>query len=445
MSVVNTVQDDRQLLIEHRSVENPTVYYIQRLSNFREQTSLAVRLVTAAFRQKVFKKENTLLIIGGGVSGAAAGLEASQRGMIVTLFESKRTLLSVQQRCKTRYLHPYEYYWPLAHYQKRTFPFTDIDKKYSPRPMRWSAGVASDIAKKLADQILKEKSPNLSFRLGVKHIPVSQKTLLEDFDSDGDYQFILVCAGARERTGFPNLAFASFPYWENDPLEKLCSRYADGSRRKEQILLSGGGDGGLQDLLRIVTKPTRRKPFAAGQILEKLLPTLRRNREFNRWLKSKQFDGNCYRPFDVKPMLKDFEDLLNSMEADFDYWRSLSRMLLSWIHPAILKGDVRIRLAFKEKHFSRSFALNVFLVRLLERIIKNQQLLLPGHEIHLVNTATKTHQCKGDPKDCFTSPHFVSWKISGARSPKKEAYDVVVLRHGSDQQFTNAQRKREKP
>lgn len=436
MSVANAAQDNLRLLSEHRSVEHPTVYYIHRLSNFREQTSLAVRLVRAAFRQKVFKKENTLLIIGGGVSGVAAGLEASQRGMIVTLFESKRTLLSVQRRCKTRYLHPYEYYWPLAHYQERKFPFTSIDKKHCPGPMRWCAGVVSDVAKKLADQILKEKPPSLNFRLGIKHIPVSQKTLMKDFDPEGDYQFILVCAGARERTSIPNSPFASFPYWENDPLERLCSRYVTGHSRKKRILLSGGGDGGLQDLLRIVTKPTRKEPFSAGQILKKFLPTLRRSKEFTDWLKSKQSDRNCYRPSDVKTMLKDFEALLNSMKADPDYWHSLSRVLLESINPAIVKRHVKIRLVFKGKHFPKSFALNVFLVCLLERILENHQLLFPGREIHSVKTASKAHQCKRDPKDCFDWPHLVSWKTSGACSPKKETFDVVVLRHGSDQQFS---------
>jgi hypothetical protein len=441
MSVVNVAQADRRLLREQRSVKHPTVYYIQRESNFREQTSLAVRLVRAGFRQKVFERENTLLIIGGGVSGVAAGLEASQRGMIVTLFESKRTLLSIQRRCKTRYLHPYEYYWPLAHYQEKQFPFTSFDKKHCPRPMRWCAGVVSNVAKKLANQILKEKPPNLNFRLGIKHIPVSQKTLLEDFDPEGDYQFILVCAGARERTSIPNFSFASFSYWENDPLERLCSRYLASHAQSRRILLSGGGDGGLQDLLRIITKPTSKQPFSAGQILKKFLPTLRRSKEFNDWLRSRQSDVNCYRPSSVKIMLKDFDTLLNAMQSKPAYWHSLSRVLLQSIHPAIIRRKVTVRLAFKEKHFSRSFALNAFLVCLLERILESYQLLLPRREIHSVKTASKSHQCKKDPKDCLKWPHLVSWKKNTPGSPKAEAFDVVVLRHGSDQHFVGVPKK----
>ena len=256
------------LLAAHSSDLYPGIYFIRRLANFRAQMRRAVKLVRAAVHEKVFQKRSTLLVVGGGISGLAAGLEAAKHGMIVTLIESDRKLLSVQRKCATRYMHPYEYDWPLAHYRKNSFPFLQKDKRMCPEQMSWQAGMASSIATKMEKRILSRSPSNLNFALGFQHIPVSLKTLREDFDPIGEFDFIFICAGAKERTRMKE--FASFRYWESDPLEKLSmGRYRHSVRK---VLLSGGGDGGLQDFLRIVHYSTESRPFSAGLLLKKLLP-----------------------------------------------------------------------------------------------------------------------------------------------------------------------------
>lgn len=423
-----------QLLAEHSSELYPAVYFIRRLANFRAQMKRAVMLVRSAAKKRIFQERSTLLIIGGGVSGLAAGLEAAKHNMVVTLLESEKELLSAQSRCDTRFLHPYEYNWPLAHYRENAFPALEKDKRICPDQMHWKAGVASEIVRKMRDQIRRRAPSNLDLRLGVKHIPVSLRTLRDDFDRDEEFEFILICAGAKERAKLDD--FKGFEYWESDPLEDL-----DVLKKKrkgaQNVLISGGGDGGLQDLLRVTTSHPKNRPFSAGKLLNQLLPILRRSPEFVEWLDGKQKDCLSFRP-DPEEMCKEFDGLLDVMERDVVTWEALSRAVEKKIDPAVWDGRRRVRLAFTRAHFSKSFALNAFLVKAVCRVMKEFQWLDEKCEVEKILSVQKSHRCRGKAKVCCGKPHRVFFKTLGVRVRQPEEFDVIVLRHGSDQAIADA-------
>lgn len=419
-----------QLLEAHRSDLYPGTFSIQRLSNFRAQMKRAVTLVRAAFhKEKVFRKRSTLLVIGGGISGAAAALEAAEKGMVVTLIESERNLLSVQRKCATRWMHPYEYDWPLAHYSHRKFPSLAKDKKICPRLMHWQAGVASRIATNMGDRILARAPSSLNFQLSFTRIPVSLKTLREDFDPGGDFEFILICTGAREAIDPAKFArFASFRYWENDPLEELHR-----SRRKRnirRILLSGGGDGVLQDFLRIVHHTSERHLFSAGELLsKKLLPALKRSPEFLAWVRKKQ--GNCrsFRP-DPGTMWRELHEVLDAIERNADCWDAVCPVVWESVESTLTTGARDIQVAFPRKHFSEAFTLNAFLVLLTARATKRGEWLRPNCSLEKIISATTSHRCVGRPKNCCGQLHQVTFQAKEGKSIPAEEFDLIILRHG---------------
>jgi hypothetical protein len=294
--------------------------------------------------------------------------------------------------------------------------------------MRWKAGVASEIVEKMDRQIMADIPSNFDIRTGSRHIPVNLRALRYNFDPEGEFEFILICAGAVERTRLKQ--FASFAYWEADKLENLAS--LKNNKRIQRVLISGGGDGGLQDLLRVTTTHPKNKPFSAGKMLQQLLPALSKNLEFKLWLKNNQKSCRSYRP-NPNESWKDFKKLILAMEKDQACWGAVSRSVLKIVDPAILSGHRQVKLIFREAQFSDSFALNTFLIHVLNRVMKRHNWLKPRHEIHKITSLLRSHVCRGKARVCCGKPHSVSVKGRGTLAHPSRTYDVIVLRHGSKQ------------
>ncbi len=388
----------------------------------------AVTLVRAAFHEeKEFKERSTLLVIGGGISGASAALEAAKKGLIVTLIESDRNLFSVQRKCATRWMHPYEYDWPLNHYRHGNFPYLTKDKKSCPKLMHWQAGVASRVATNMGGRIFARAPSNLNIQLSFTRIPVSLKTLREDFDPHGEFDFILICTGAREKFNLGESRFASFRYWENDPLEKL--HHSVRTRNIRRILLSGGGDGVLQDFLRIAHRTAQGHFFSAGELLrKKLLPPLKRSPEFLAWVREKQGNCNSFRP-DPEKMWQELHELLDAIEINADCWGAVCRAVSENVDATLNTGKRDIQVAFPGKCFSGAFTLNAFLVLLTVRAMKRGEWLRPNCSLKEITSAS-SHRCAERSKSCCGAPHQVAFEAKEGYSILKEKFDLIILRHG---------------
>ncbi|MES2921754.1 MAG: FAD-dependent oxidoreductase [Verrucomicrobiota bacterium] len=396
----------------------------------------AVILVRTAAKKKVFKEYTPLLIIGGGVSGLAAALEAAKQNIFVTLIESERELFSVQRKCTTRYLHPHEYDWPLSHYREPAFPYSRKDESFTPLQMHWRAGIAADVVEKMANQITSSTPPKLNLRIGEDHIPVSLDTLRSKFDPRDEFEFILICAGGQEDTQLGK--FTGFKYWDQDPLEKLSS--LGSSKKVNNVLISGGGDGGLQDFLRIINDRKDGKPFSAGILLDRFLPTLKLSPEFVEWIGNKQNDCRAFRP-SPEVMWREFSKLLDSIEKNSKCWKPLRNEVLASVNLEVINKERIVQLVFKGRHFSNSFALNAFLVLLVARVMKQQKCLRPNCCLDQIVSVSKRHRCSGSAVKCCGKLHEVSYKPTRSGAKRSERFDLIVLRYGSKPTVSPALRK----
>jgi hypothetical protein len=73
--------------------------------------------------------------------------------------------------------------------------------------------------------------------------------------------------------------FASIPYWSEDKFE-VADLPSSLGKPNLRILISGGGDGGLQDFLRLTFRREDRRPFSAGDRCNDLSEVLIISEEF---------------------------------------------------------------------------------------------------------------------------------------------------------------------
>src|SRR5207253_1259492 len=112
---------------------------------------------------------------------------------------------------------------------------------------------------------------------------LSSSTTTIPTDREGPFDVVIsACGRGIERTwlgqGEQPTDFAGFQFWQNDPIEKF--NYGAGGfpyRQTKTVIISGGGDGAMQDLLRsIFSNPNyRQEAFNPGDLLNALKESVR--------------------------------------------------------------------------------------------------------------------------------------------------------------------------
>lgn len=209
--------------------------------SFSSQQLRALNLVWSLERLRLIRRRQHVAVIGAGLAGltAAAGLIAL--GCRVTVFESANGVLSRQRNTLHRMAHPSINWWPERPLALTTeLPFLD-----------WYAGIAHDIAATVREQweaiaaadTVRDRTRVIDIRntpagaVAVIPEPPAEK---ETFDAA-----IMAIGFGDERDGEDG--FKAVDYWVDDGWEGRRDRIPD-----QTFVVSGCGDGGLIDTLRVV-------------------------------------------------------------------------------------------------------------------------------------------------------------------------------------------------
>lgn len=424
--------------LKEQRFEGSRVFFIRRSSSIPQQIKRASLLVREAFLKGVLLPTSSVLIIGGGVSGISAALTAAELGIDAVVVEWEEDLFPLQARCSTRLLHPHEYNWPQADYLQRSYPMRPLDKLHCPPQLHWSAAASSIVAAQLRSQVWNNCPDSLQIRIDFKKEKRRVRPTWSDFqnyfDPHGLFDFYFLCAGGSERQ-MPVGEFRSYDYWENDPFEHLDS--VSSSHEPLRVLISGGGDGGLQDFLRITCHPRDGSLFEASKLLGELLSALNLNKAFRDFLHE--------RPQRARPQPATMWDrhnkLVDDIIADHGCWKEVCARLIAIVGPLVLNGAVTISLIFERETFSDCFALNSFLVHLVARYLQKEhgiEVLRP--ELGVASVRSQAHLCRHDAADCFGKTHVVQIGRVTHSSDKKVIaedvaldFEVIILRLGSVQ------------
>lgn len=219
----------------------------RRVTLYSQQVR-ALNLAYALFETRRLSRGAKVAVIGGGAAGVTAALGLAHLGAEVQLIERADVLLPLQHGCRTRWIHPHIYDWPK--------PGAEDDDADLPLA-NWRAGYAHDVASELTSAIEPRASIHLTLSASLNSLSalggkarLSWKGLspagIKITRTDVELDAVLLAVGFGVEEGSDALPMSS--YWRNDDLDQPVLRRGPDRVR---YLVSGNGDGGLIEVLRL--------------------------------------------------------------------------------------------------------------------------------------------------------------------------------------------------
>lgn len=421
-------------------------------STIRDQMLRGFILVQRAIDASLIGPDKSLLVVGAGAAGATAAITAAQRNVPTVLVEQKRKPFTAQLGAPTRYVCPTQYDWPCRHWHKAMFPWTSPTM-----PLDWQAGRAGRIAGIWTSKLhaFQAKLSTLKIYYGREFLQnynvVPDGKGGEQLEAHFDpmlpnepllFNMVISCIGfGSERCTVGS--YRGFSFWDIDKFERPDLGLSSGVAAN--VLISGGGDGALQDLMRTLTNQK-----SVGD-LYKLLPfDVKRDIERIIYNAEDQAQrGYVWGTGDLWPHDHRVHEWLHNRHLDaigeltsHSSWPQVENAL-----DGVLKNPpnkLKVKLVFPCTHFTQCYGLNRFMVLLLAEFMERK------HGLKILQPQTKVmdvvgvgHSCK-KPNDCHGEDHEVvfvpanceTFKSAGGDRNQHRAvpggpYNVVVVRHGT--------------
>lgn len=399
--------------------------------------------------------EHPVLVVGAGACGITAAVLLVLAGHRVVVAERTSTLFPVQAGCDSRWLDPTQFDWPMDHWRRAVLPWSTRPLRSWPLP--WTADRANLVVKNQWGPSLAqlERRYNLAPRMQVHFSTQADpytnwrtdglEVKLTDRISGADrYQVFGAVVWAigfgRERCRLGSSPqFRGVPFWTTDPFEQLRCGLTGGPEVRDAVLISGSGDGALQDLIRVVTRRNSAREVFDALSLQPLLEQV----------------GN-----DVLTLMArewQHERALNWCTADD---RSFAARYLSDLHEqhenvvteVLRRGGVKLAsdldtltanrpgsttLVTTTEYFSCLYALNRFVALLLLRALHPARDVLVEQGRRVLAVTSASAPAVNSPRACIGHPWDVELEetSSGRRFVVKA--NVVILRHGLEPHDTS--------
>ncbi len=252
-----------------RWMEVPGQPHVFALGNFARQVTFASQqarafnLIWALFKENRLAPGQRVAVIGAGLGGLSATAAALAKECYVDIFEHASQPCPLQRGNDIRFIHPNILRWPETGSERddTDFPF-----------LNWTAANVRGVIKQIDLQWNMRTSNNTRLRkffnyrvnrlytsptkLGPQKPWLSANRVVDNVANGKDganvltsgyveynYDCVILAVGFGEERAIAGVPFQS--YWENDSLHQ------ETGRGKRSILVSGCGDGGLIDALRL--------------------------------------------------------------------------------------------------------------------------------------------------------------------------------------------------
>jgi hypothetical protein len=214
---------------------------LERRVTLYSQQVRALNLIYSLSVEGHVKDGGHIAIVGGGAAGVTAAAAAASRGWNVTLLEQGAYLLPLQDG-SPRWVHPHVYEWPRPGSEN---PHADLPL------LDWSAGPADNVRASIQrgfDEL--SAGSRIDLRLQTRDVQIGPAGQLSWKNGDGQFDAIILAVGfglepEHADFGASDMPFPVGSYWASDGVHQNPGA----SERK--YLVSGSGDGGLIDLLRV--------------------------------------------------------------------------------------------------------------------------------------------------------------------------------------------------
>ncbi|MBA4077873.1 MAG: hypothetical protein C0508_22785, partial [Cyanobacteria bacterium PR.023] len=248
----------KQILSRFRIYPNSNLFQlgcVASVLNVHAQQQRAFNLAWALRNSAGLLDDTPIAIVGAGISGITIAVALAASGRKIHLYDSKFSVIHLQSGNQTRFLHPNIAVWPSKSFG---YPLTDLPF------LNWRAATAGHVASQLHRQWALARAVFGAYldtsRLGevVESIEMDPQNASRNFvitRSDSEvYKVIIVAVGF----GIEQPSKSSTKsYWRNDDLAQPV--LAD--KGKRTFLVSGVGDGGLIDVLRLTVEQFHHQSF----------------------------------------------------------------------------------------------------------------------------------------------------------------------------------------
>jgi hypothetical protein len=415
-----------------------------RTANIRDQMLRAYLAVKRCAKIGLIGEARPLLVLGGGAAGVTAAMTSAELGIPVVLYEKKPSCFTRQAFC-SRHLDPNEYDWPADHWR-----FPDLQK---PIPLPYVADKADALARKWrtgfdrwrktsrnAYLLTVNESTDLNPNDVLFRAPDSILALDPHTHSFARFGAALSCVGfANERVHAskarkPNpTEYQGFPFWEWDPYDDR--HFYLNLSRSPTITISGGGDGALQDFIRVLTGLTAKACYQlvfAGKTVD-ISACLAADEEAHRaypWHADPRMTAHSVLAEWHRRYVIEAKRIFNKELTDADKARIREEF-----------RDAHVTLVHGCDHFDFCYGLNRLLVLLLTMVrVGNSEdmgeIIVPNTGVDHVTSPEHGHAC-GDPVNCHGITHHVTYKRLQCHGqtvttpvPADDDRDIVILRHG---------------
>ena len=421
-------------------------------ASVRDQMVRGALFVRRAVEVGMLRAGKSILVVGAGVGGATIAIASAEAGAKTLLIERAKRAFPRQAGCRTRIVEPTLYDWPVAHWDRHTFPWEPPDVPLGP----WSRGQAASLVpswdKRLYDAVT--RNPRLTFRTGewieAEPIldPASQKvratvhrqqpgaggrgTSIQQFNEL--YDLVAICVGrSEEKTSIGS--YCGFKFWQNDLFGEPNWGVPAGDEARVVIL--GGGDGALQDYLRLLTGRT------AFEILDAIRPEPRLALELQ------ALEDQTQRAFALSDQSRWGHDHRTHHWLQGKVRDLVSRWLPGLgdrLKSLLSRRPASLKLVHWCTHFDRCYGLNRFLVLLVSEYLEaseREATIIPGAACNTVMGIG--HRCDAVADEllraetCHGKQHHVT--LSTREECRPAAYgaplrsldcNILIVRHGTN-------------
>ena len=412
----------------------------------RDQVLRGTSLVRRMSENGVIGPAKALLVVGAGAGGASSAMEAARLGVTAYLVDSAALPFSVQARASTRFVDPMQYDWPVDHCHGGQLPAPG----QPPLPLTTTANTAERVAVAWRAQLksARRRHPSLLKVRQPAHLTnlVPVRGAMQGVELSTGERFLT--GAVLDAVGFGNedtrivsqagtVLYVGQPFWSKDGFEGLVSG-------KHHVLISGGGDGALQDYLRVVTRLRRAidivmKCRIPAAILNGVQSAEDRANRGLAWVG----EDSTYRASHELPFVRERErevlSLVREAIADPDVSAALGALFASVSTPP------EVTVVYPGSYLDCYYGLNRFLSLLLSAYLDGgkRRTMHPGCAVAHV-AASDGHVCLDGhvpPRAAGTrgrDGHLTSYNCFGRKhsvtfagdAPARREYNVIIVRHG---------------
>jgi hypothetical protein len=432
-----------------------------RTGSIRDQLLRSSAVVNALDEEGLIGRGRPLLVCGAGPAGINAAILASRRGVKVVVLEREKQPFQTLDGSFRR-VDPTEYDWPHTHFKEGHFPARAHTVPSHDIGLRQASGYASLLVtawkhiwrRSLQSSQNSQDLGRVDFLPGVDAsgitcrdpgaghyvdvtgywTPQRNKLELKPFGA------VLSCVGHGEerisQVSPPanSTDYVGTSFWkDNDGIWPDTSLPAGISN----VVVSGGGDGAMQDIQRVLTSHSGKQLYARleqtplapdAELRWRLLSAEEGARRECSWASSRKGEAEAFRRWN--------EVYASLIETQFDqvnpYWVASTADQL--FRGAGRETQPRLWWVYDKPCPGHVYALNRYLVLFLIRLAKEANgeespiKVLSNSRISSI-VGEPGHAC-GKPLDCLGKKHEVL--VTGEHPDTLENIHLIILRHGID-------------